>query len=158
MLPIQSGRPWSLDGFAPDKVLVIYFGYTTCLKACPTALNHIAVALDDLGAEAGTVTPVFVDMDPEKAAELSLPLYLQGFGPTFLGLTGTPQAVAAAAVSFGVEVEKLQFSTDADDYAMLHLSPIFVMRPGDDHPVSLPATSTPDEIENAIRATMAHSG
>jgi cytochrome oxidase Cu insertion factor (SCO1/SenC/PrrC family) len=39
----------------------------TCLRACPTALDSIAAAVEQLGADAAWVRPVFVDIDPERA-------------------------------------------------------------------------------------------
>ena len=79
---------------------------------------------------------------------------MQTFGPSFLGLTGPPDAVEQAARAFKVQVERLQFSADPTDYAMTHVSPIFVMRPGDPQPSSLPATSAPDAIEAALKKAM----
>ena len=140
-----SGRAYSIESFPRDSVLAIYFGYTTCLRACPLA------AMDSLGALSASVRPVFVDMDPETAALVSLPLYMQTYGPDFLGLTGSPEAVDHAVRSFKVQVERLQFSADPTDYAMTHVSPIFVMRPSDPHPVPLSPTSSPDAIEAALR-------
>jgi protein SCO1 len=147
----STGRAYSIESFPPDLVLAIYFGYTTCLRACPIALDNIAVAIDSLGAQGASVRPVFVDMDPERAALVSLSLYTQSFGPDFLGLTGSPEAVEHAARSFKVQVERLQFSADPTDYAMTHVSPIFVMRPSDPHPSSLEPTSSPDAIAAALR-------
>ena len=146
-----SGRTYSIESFPRDSVLAIYFGYTTCLRACPLALDNIAAAMDSLGAQGASVRPVFVDMDPETAALVSLPLYMQTYGPDFLGLTGSPEAVDHAVRSFKVQVERLQFSADPTDYAMTHVSPIFVMRPSDPHPVPLSPTSSPDAIEAALR-------
>ena len=37
------------DRSFPGKWLLLYFGYTFCPDACPTALNTIAEALDELG-------------------------------------------------------------------------------------------------------------
>ena len=150
----SSGRAYSLEGFPPESVLVIYFGYTTCLRACPIALDSIVAAMDGFGAQRAAVWPVFIDMDPERAAQVSLPLYMQTFGPDFLGLTGSPDAVARAARAFEVDVERLQFSADPGDYAMTHVSPIFLMRPGDGHPVALPPTSSPEIIAAALRAAL----
>jgi cytochrome oxidase Cu insertion factor (SCO1/SenC/PrrC family) len=70
-----TGRSYSIESFPSGSVLVIYFGYGTCLRTCPTALNRIAEAIDHLGAAGASVRPVFVDMDPERAALLSIPLY-----------------------------------------------------------------------------------
>ena len=149
-----TGRAHSIDSFSPDSVLVIYFGYTTCLRACPIALDSIAEAIDRLGTLRSAIRPVFIDMDPERAAFASLPLYMETFGPTFLGLTGSSEALEQAARAFKVEVERIQFSADPFDYAMTHVSPIFVMRPSDPHPLSLPATSSPEVIETALRKAL----
>jgi protein SCO1/2 len=146
-----TGRPYSIESFRSGSVLAIYFGYATCLRSCPTALNNIAEAIDRLGAAGASVQPVFIDMDPERAALLSIPLYMESFGPSFLGLTGSPEDIEGAAKSFKVNVERIQFSADPSDYAMKHTSPIFVMRPNDPHPTPLPATSSPAAIEAALR-------
>jgi protein SCO1/2 len=40
------------------KWLLLYFGYTSCPDACPTALNNMGVALDRLGPEAAALQPI----------------------------------------------------------------------------------------------------
>jgi len=146
-----TGRSYSIERFPSGSVLAIYFGYTTCWRACPTALNNIAEAIDHLGALGASVRPVFIDMDPERAAVTSIELYMGSFGPSFLGLTGSSDDIEQAAKSFKVKVERIQFSADPTDYVMKHTSPIFVMRPDDPHPTALPATSSPATIEAALR-------
>ena len=146
-----TGRSYSIESFPSSSVLAIYFGYTTCLGTCPTALNSIAEAIDRLGAAGASVQPVFIDMDPERAALLSISLYMESFGPSFIGLTGSSDDIERAAKSFKVRVERIQFSADPTDYAMKHTSPIFVMRPNDPHPKLLPATSSPADIEATLR-------
>ncbi|MFO1050403.1 MAG: SCO family protein [Geminicoccaceae bacterium] len=150
----SAGRQYSLASFPHDRVLAIYFGYTTCLRACPVALDNIAAALDELGTQAASVQPVFVDLDPERVDPVNLRLYMESFGPGFLGLTGTPAAVQDATAAFAVQVERVQFSADPSDYAMTHLSPIFVLRPGDPRPVPVPATSTPAALAATFRTAL----
>ena len=149
-----AGRPHTLDSFPPDTVLAVYFGYTTCLRACPVALDNIAAALEALGPDAATIRPVFVDLDPDRLALANMSLYLESFGAGFLGLTGSPEALAEATRAFAVRVERLQFSADPTDYAMTHLSPIFVLRPDEPPSVALPADSPPDVIEAALRRAL----
>ena len=146
-----TGRSYSIESFRSGSVLAIYFGYTTCLGTCPTALNSIAEAIDRLGAAGASVQPVFIDMDPEPAVLANIQLYMDSFGPSFLELTGSSADIERAASSFKVRVERIQFSADPTDYAMKHTSPIFVMRPNDPHPKLLPATSSPADIEAALR-------
>jgi protein SCO1/2 len=149
-----AGRPHTLDSFPPDTVLAVYFGYTTCLRACPVALDNIAAALEALGPDAATILPVFVDLDPDRLVLANMSLYLESFGADFPGLTGSPEALAEATRAFAVRVERLQFSADPTDYAMTHLSPIFVFRPDDPPSVALPADSPPDVIEAALRRAL----
>jgi protein SCO1 len=149
-----TGHAYSIDSFPSDTVLIIYFGYTTCLRSCPTALNSIAEAIDRLGTQGASVRPVFIDMDPEPATLASMPLFMQSFGPSFLGLTGSTEQIEQAARAFKVQVERIQFGADPTDYAMKHTSPIFVMRPHDPHPSSLPATSPPAMIEAMLRKAL----
>jgi cytochrome oxidase Cu insertion factor (SCO1/SenC/PrrC family) len=149
-----SGRAYSIESFRSGSVLAIYFGYATCWRFCPTALNSIAETIDHLGVLGASVQPVFIDVDPDRAALVSLPLYMESFGPSFLGLTGSSDDIEQAAKSFKVRVGRVQFNDDTTDYAMKHASPIFVMRPNDPHPTSLPATSPPAAIEAALRAAL----
>ena len=149
-----TGRSYSIESFPTGSVLAIYFGYTICQRSCPTALISIAKAIDRLGNLGAAVQPVFIDMDPERAALVSIPAYMEAFGPSFLGLTGSTNEIGQAAKSFKVEVERIQLSDDPTDYVMKHASPIFVMRPSDPHPKPLPATSSPALIEATLRAAL----
>jgi protein SCO1/2 len=49
-----------------DKWLLIFFGYTFCPDACPTALSNIRVALEKLGPDAGKLRPLFITVDPQR--------------------------------------------------------------------------------------------
>ena len=149
-----AGRSYSIESFPSGAVLAIYFGYTTCQRSCPTALNNIAGAIDRLGKLGAVVQPVFIDMDPERAALVSIPAYMESFGPSFLGLTGSTDQIGQAAKSFKITLERLQLSDDPTDYVMQHTSPIFVMRPNDPHPKPLPATSSPKAIEGSLRSML----
>src|SRR5215472_15726627 len=97
-----TGRSYSIESFPSGSVLAIYFGYTTCQRSCPTALNNIAGAIDRLGKLGAVVQPVFIDMDPERAALVSIHAYLESFGPSFLGLTGSTDQIGQAAKSFKI--------------------------------------------------------
>ena len=149
-----TGSSYSIESFPSGSVLAIYFGYTTCQRSCPTALNSIAEAIGRLGKLGAAVQPVFIDMDPERAALVSIPAYMEAFGSRFLGLTGSSSDVQQAAKSFRVKVERIQLGADPTDYLMKHTSPIFVMRPSDPHPKALPATSSPMDIASALRQAL----
>src|ERR1700724_4254835 len=61
----QNGKTVT-DADLKGKWSLIYFGYTHCPDACPTALNDISIALEDLGTKRDAVRPVFITVDPQR--------------------------------------------------------------------------------------------
>lgn len=61
------------------KLVLMYFGYTSCPDACPTDLSGIAAAIAALGADGDGVQPVFVTLDPLRDTPALLAAYVQGF-------------------------------------------------------------------------------
>ena len=59
----QNGKTVT-DSDLKGKWSLVYFGYTHCPDACPTALNDISVALSELGPKREAVRPVFITVDP----------------------------------------------------------------------------------------------
>jgi protein SCO1/2 len=90
------GTPVAIDAL-PQKWLLVYFGYTYCPDLCPTALQDMATILDALGPLAARIQPVFVTIDPERDTPELLAQYVANFAAPILPLTGTPEAIAAAA-------------------------------------------------------------
>lgn len=114
-----------------EKWQLIYFGYTLCPDACPTALNEIAGALEKLGPLAAQVQPLFITVDPARDTPKVMGEYVNAFDPRIRGLTGTPDEIAKAASAFHVYYAKVPDKDAPDGYLMDHSSVIYVMRPGD---------------------------
>src|SRR6201981_2762433 len=72
----QNGKTVT-DADLKGKWSLIYFGYTHCPDACPTALNDISIALDDLGSQRNEVRPVFITVDPERDTPEGLKSHFQ---------------------------------------------------------------------------------
>jgi cytochrome oxidase Cu insertion factor (SCO1/SenC/PrrC family) len=103
----QSGRRRSDAGFR-GKLLIVYFGYTFCPDICPTDLQQIGLAVDRLGAAGAAVQPLFVSIDPERDTPEVLAQYVPSFHPRLLGLTGSPEEIAAVAREYKVVYTKYQ--------------------------------------------------
>ena len=110
------------------KWLLIYFGYTSCPDACPTALNDMGVALDRLGSEAAIVQPIFITVDPKRDTPERLAAYLQSFDPHIVALTGTAQQIAAVAKEYQVYYAA-QPAAPGTDYAVDHSSFFYLISP-----------------------------
>jgi protein SCO1 len=132
------GGPFSLvDGDARPvtdktwrgKYMLVYFGYTYCPDVCPTTLTALADALDKLGANADRIQPLFITVDPKRDTPAVVKQYAAAFGPRFMGLTGTPEQVAAAAKAYRVYYAEHRTGPGPDDYSMDHSSVLYLMGP-----------------------------
>ncbi len=137
------------DADLKGKWLLVYFGYTRCPDACPTALNDIAIALDDLGAKRGAFRPIFITVDPERDTPEVMKAYVESFDAPILALTGTPAQLAEAAKSYRVYYAK--HPEQGGDYSMDHSSVIYVMDPDGRFTASFTPESTPEQIAERLR-------
>src|SRR5437763_9226576 len=139
----QNRKPVS-DADLKGKWQLVFVGYTHCPDACPTALNEIALALDQLGEKRGEIEIVFITVDPERDTPEVMKSYVQSFDAPIIALTGSPDAVAQAAKAYRVFYAK---HPRADgDYDMDHSAVIYVMNPEG----RFTATFTPDSSADAI--------
>jgi protein SCO1 len=141
------------DADLKGKWSLVYFGYTHCPDACPTALNDIAVALDELGPKRGAVRPVFITVDPERDTPEVLKAYITAFDTPILALTGTPEEIAQAAKSYRVYYAK--HPEAGGDYSMDHTSVIYVMDPQGRFTASFTHESSPEEIAERLKKLLA---
>lgn len=134
--PPSIGGPFTLTGTNGStvtdrdyrgKILLVYFGYTTCPDACPTTLNNIAAALAELGPLADHVQPVFITIDPKRDTREMVANYVKAFDPRIVGLTGTPDEIAAAAKAYGAYYAPYKTADAPDGYLMDHSSVVYVM-------------------------------
>lgn len=110
------------------KWTLLYFGYTYCPDVCPTTMADLKEAHAQLGGRADDVQVVMVSVDPERDTPERISEYVSFFDPSFVGLTGAPEAIDAAATQFGVFFEKV--STDgASTYLVNHTSTVLVVDP-----------------------------
>ena len=131
------------------KWLLVYFGYTHCPDACPTALNNIALALRDLGAEKQQVRPVFITVDPERDTSSAMKDYVQAFDAPIVALTGSDAAIAQAAKEYRVYYAK--HAEAGGEYSMDHSSIIYVMDPKGRFTASFTGEDPPAQIAARLK-------
>jgi protein SCO1 len=126
-LETTAGRAVTERSFS-GKWLLVYFGYTTCPDACPTALSAIAAALGALGPLAAKIQPLFITVDPQRDTPPVIDKYVKTFDRRFLGLYGTTEQTASAAKAFRVDYRVRQLGNG--EYAIDHSAFIYVVDPG----------------------------
>lgn len=106
------------------KVVLLTFGFTHCAAVCPTTLATLAQARGGLGKAADAVQVVYVTVDPARDSAEHMRSYLAAFDRSFIGATGTPEALASVRQKYGVTAVK---EGTGPDYAIAHTSSIFLI-------------------------------
>lgn len=111
------------------RYMLVYFGYTYCPDVCPTTLNGVATAMEKLGQEAARVQPLFITVDPKRDSSAVVQRYAATFSPRIVGLTGTPDEIAAVAKEYRVYYAAHHIGNGPDDYTVDHSSILYLMGP-----------------------------
>jgi protein SCO1/2 len=130
------GGPFSLtdatgatvtEAEAITRPTLVYFGYAFCPDICPTDLSRNAIAAETLAEEGVEVGQVFITIDPARDTPEVIGEYARSIDPNLLGLTGSPEAIKAAADAYRVFYR--QAGDDPEFYLMDHSSFTYLMAP-----------------------------
>jgi len=126
----QNGKRVTDQDFR-GKYMLIFFGFTYCPDVCPSELQVMTAALDQLGPAGDKIQPVFITIDPERDTPDAMKLYVANFHPRMVGLTGSPDDIAAVAKAYRVYYAKAKASEGAapGDYLMDHSTILYLMGP-----------------------------
>jgi len=118
---------WSdFDG----KYRMVYFGYAYCPDVCPLDVQHMMQGYKQFKAAdpalAAQVQPLFVTIDPERDTPAVVGEFTAAFSDDLVGLTGTPEQIAAAAKAFAVYYTKGKV-TENGGYMMDHSRAAYLM-------------------------------
>ncbi len=111
------------------KYMLVFFGFTFCPDVCPTELQVMTAALEQLGEEAQNIVPILVSVDPGRDTPAAMKAYVENFSPALQGLTGSPEQVAAMAKVYRVFYQRVENAKSPADYTMDHSSIIYLMGP-----------------------------
>lgn len=115
----DNGTNFRLDGMR-GKIVLLFFGYTSCPDICPTTMAELKTALDKIGEEnAKNVQVVFVTVDPERDTPQRVQEYVNHFNKDFVGLSGPESQLAKIWSEYGVFREIVE-GTSAAGYLVNH--------------------------------------
>lgn len=124
----HTGQPVTQD-ILKGKISLVYFGYSFCPDICPTDLQLIGQALDQMtDEERADAQTLFITIDPERDTAQQLAGYVPLFHPQIRGLTGTPEQIDAAAKAYRAYYKKVSAEeAGTSDYLMDHSAFIYLM-------------------------------
>ncbi len=158
--PIALGGPFALTDHTgvrrasaefEGRFPIIFFGYARCESICPVALKHMIDAIDILGAEGERLVPLLITIDPENETPEVLAEEVPRLHPRLIGLTGSPEEIAAVRNSFRVDVERVGTNLKGNP-VFAHGSFVYLMGPDGSFLTLFPPILNGDVLAEKLRA------
>ncbi len=142
------------ESLLTGKWSAIYFGYTYCPDVCPTTLQALRAGLEKLGPKGRQIQPILISVDPEHDTVEAMKDYIDNssFPDGLIGLTGTPEQIAAVAKAYKIYYAK------TGDGLVQHQSIIYLMDPKGRLARPLTGELSPDQIAAQIGDALRQSG
>jgi len=145
----HTGAPFN-NAALHNRWSFVFFGYTHCPDVCPatlSVLNSVAQRLSDSEPPARFI---FVTVDPQRDTPEQLARYVTYFNGDFLGVTGTPDAIAQLTSELGVMSVQIANEASPENYQVDHTAAVFLFDPdGRYHAVFTPPLAA-DEMARAF--------
>ncbi|MEZ5420360.1 MAG: SCO family protein [Vicinamibacterales bacterium] len=100
----HDSRPFTLTALR-GKVVLIFFGYSSCPDACPTTLSKLSSVARRLGDDRARLQALYISVDPDRDTPAVLKADLENFSIGALGLTGTKEAIDAVVAQYAAAYE-----------------------------------------------------
>jgi len=133
------------------RYMLVFFGYTHCPDICPAELQVMSAALEGLGSDADKVVPIFISVDPERDTPEAVNAYVENFGPNFVGLSGSPEAIAKVAKAYRVTYQKFQDEKTGDNYSVDHSALLYLMGPDGEYITHIPYGTPAAKMTETLR-------
>lgn len=136
------------------KYMLIMFGFTYCPDICPSGLQVMSAALEQVGPKADQIVPVFVSVDHERDTPEQLALYVKSFHPRLVGLSGTAAEIAAAAKAYRVYYKKVADEKSTAGFTYDHSALIYLMGPDGRYVTHFSHATGPDALAAGLRKAL----
>ncbi len=109
------------------KLVLIFFGYTSCPDVCPMELFNISNLLDQLGEDSKRIKALFITVDPKRDTAAVLKRYVSFFNPELLGLTGTEKQIKEVTSQYHVQNSIVPNGAGSNQYTVNHSSNLYLL-------------------------------
>lgn len=121
----HNGRRFRLSEHR-GKVILLFFGYTSCTEACPVILGRVNSVFKQLGPDREKALAVFISVDPGRDTRQVLRDYVKYFSARTVALTGRKEEIDAVVEQFGARYE-IEKSDSALGYHVNHTTDIYLI-------------------------------
>ncbi len=136
------------------KIVLLFFGYTSCPDICPTTLAELNQTLEQLnGDDAKQVQVLFVTVDPERDTPARMQEYVDHFNPNFIGLSGTETELEKVWGDYGVYREVVE-GTTALGYLVNHTARVTLIDRNGNLRVSFGVDIPVDDIVHDLKLVL----
>lgn len=146
------GTPFRLSEMR-GKVVLLFFGYTSCPDVCPTTMAELKQALEKVGAKADQVQVVYVTVDPQRDTPQRVQEYVNHFDPKFIGLSGSESELAKVWNDYGIFREIVE-GTSAAGYMVNHTARVTMIDQQGNLRVSFPFDTPVESIVHDLKLLM----
>ncbi|MEO0700212.1 MAG: SCO family protein [Pseudomonadota bacterium] len=151
-LTSATGETVTWDDFR-GKYAIVYFGYAYCPDVCPTDMQRTAQALRTVKERkpdlAARIQPVFISVDPARDTPEVLAEFTSAFSDDLIGLSGSEEAVKAAADAFRVYYKKGE-EAPGGGYLVDHTNIVYLFDPAGEPVTMLPTRKGADAVADEI--------
>jgi protein SCO1/2 len=138
------------------RIILLYFGYTSCPDICPATLANLKLALGNLSAEeAAQVQVIFVSVDPNRDTPEKLGRYARLFGPNFIGATGTREEIDLMTSAFNVYY-KINPAESGGEYSVDHSGFVSVVDRNGYVVMTWPHGTAPSDMSSDLQYLLKH--
>ncbi|WP_269715011.1 SCO family protein [Caulobacter sp. NIBR2454] len=145
----QDGQPVTEQALK-GQWSAVFFGFTYCPDVCPGTLQALNDAARQIGDKADKLQVVFISVDPGRDTPQQMKDYLEAMNMPVktVGMTGSPEQVAAAAKAYRAYYKK---NGEGDGYLMDHSTAIYLMNPEGKFDRVMSYGMTPDQMAEQLK-------
>jgi len=108
------------------KIVLLFFGFTSCPDVCPVTLGHAKRIIEELGDKSERLSYLFITVDPERDTPEKLNTYVQNFHESIIGLTGSEEELSAVREDYGIYAAKVSLKSGIG-YTMDHTARVYLI-------------------------------
>ena len=150
--------PVSLDDHR-GKVVLLFFGYTSCPDICPLSLLRIGNCLSSLEEEqAARVSALFITLDPERDTVERMDQYAGFFHPGIIGLTGRAEEIDDVTTRYGIAWERKAAPGSALGYSIAHPDTVLLVGADGTPAGEVRGEDGGEALRARVLALLAHQG